>query len=103
VTDDHRKERVGRAITKYLADAMPALEAVQVAADSDFDKIYARVAEYRIACDQIQPAWEAYRTVYNTPDESTARIAYHEAQQRVRLARNRLLEAALDGRMETPR
>jgi hypothetical protein len=100
VTDDHRKERVGRAITKYLADAMPALEAVQVAADSDFDKIYARVAEYRIACDQIQPAWEAYRD--DSSDESTARIAYHEAQKRVRIARNRLLEAALDGRSENP-
>lgn len=70
-------------------------------------EILCAVVEYREACDAVEPAWEAFARLYavapETPQRREARHRYTDATQRVKAARKRLLEAALDGRSEVPR
>jgi hypothetical protein len=66
----------------------------------------AAVAEYRAACDAVQPAWErmlaAPVCMPESADRRETRMEYMRVQGEVAVARKRLLELALDGRWETP-
>jgi hypothetical protein len=73
---------------------------------SEVEAIMAAVAEYRAACDAVQPTWDLMiaTPVYypETVARREARHAYFIVQQRVVDARKKVLELALDGRWETP-